>query len=34
MVGTPSVLNNEATIRDVGIMVGDLQDWSVLLMGL
>lgn len=34
VVGTPHVLNTEATIEVVGLLVGDPQDWSVLHVGL
>lgn len=32
MAGTPSIMNSEATIEVLGIVVGDPQDWSVLLV--
>lgn len=33
MVGTLSIMNTKATIEVVGIVIGDPQDWSTLVVG-
>lgn len=32
VVGTPSIINVEAAIEVVGIVINDPQDWSILLV--